>query len=316
MSVDPTNIAEEVISEETEAATTESETQEISEEVAEEVAEQEDTTEDIVEDTTEEVVEDTSSDVELEEALSSVSCEEITEVLGGDSLTEEDRSKIETVFTAAVKAKAKEVNTILEDSYKTKFDTEIEETKNTMVEQVDSYLDYIVEEWAKENALALESGIRGDIAESFIGGLKKLFEDHFITVPEGKYDIVEDLQVKNDALEDRINEEIAKSMNLNKEINAFKCREYFLESTRDLAHTEIEKLTGLSEDLDTNNFEDYKNKLDTLKEAYFNKPKAEAEEEIAAAMNEETSNEEPTYTDPMVGSFAKFISSQEKSNNF
>ena len=253
---------------------------------------------------------------DVDAVLETIDCDEIKSVFGAD-LTEEDQSKIETIFTATVREKAVQIAESLNEAFEAKTAEFVAGKKEEMTEQVDSYLDYIVEEWVKENQLAVESGVRGDIAESFIGGLKQLFEDHFISVPEGKYDLVESLQEKSDTLDEKINEEIEKNMQLHRELNAFKCREYFLESTRDLADTEIEKLTGLSESLETENFNDYQSKLDTLKEAYFNTPKAEADDaEWAAVAEDEDSNTQTnTYVDPVVGSFASYISKQQKSNS-
>lgn len=311
MSVDPTTIAEEVMidSDENleEAVAAEEETSEVTEDSDEDVVDvvvEEDTT------TTDPVVD--AVDIVLE----TIDCDEIKSVFGED-LNEEDQSKIETIFTAAVREKAAEAIKVIKETYATQNEEVLAEARETMTEQVDSYLDYIVEEWVKENQLAVESGIRGDIAESFIGGLKQLFEDHFITVPEGKYDLLECLQEKNETLSDSVNEEISKNMKLHKELNTFKCREYFLESTRDLADTEVERLTGLSEDLDTDNFNDYQGKLDTLKEAYFSTPKAEADDADWAAIAEDEDTDKPSnsYVDPAVGSFASYISRQQKSNS-
>ncbi|MBT5638483.1 MAG: T4 prohead core scaffold protein, partial [Candidatus Peribacter sp.] len=188
MSVDPSNIAEEVIIDsednlEEEAVATEEETSEVTE------ASSDADVEAIEEDTSPE-------DVDIDAVLETVDCEEIKSVLG-DDLNEEDQTKIETIFTAAVREKSAEVSELIKEAYAASNEKVLAEARETMSEQVDSYLDYIVEEWVKENQLAVESGVRGDIAESFIGGLKQLFEDHFISVPEGKYDLVESLQEKS-----------------------------------------------------------------------------------------------------------------------
>ena len=310
MSVDPTNIAEEVIldSEENleESVATEEETSEVTESSS-------DADVDV-----ETIEEDTSpEDVDIDAVLESIECEEIKSVFGKD-LNEEDQTKIETIFTAAVREKSAEVSQVIKETYAASNEKVLAEARETMSEQVDSYLDYIVEEWVKENQLAVESVVRGDIAESFIGGLKQLFEDHFITVPEGKYDLVESLQEKSDTLDEKVNEEIEKNMQLRKELNAFKCREYFLESTRDLADTEVERLSGLAEDLNTDNFNDYQGKLDTLKEAYFSTPKAEADDTEWAAIAEDedtASKTKNSFVDPSVGSFASYITRQQKMNN-
>ncbi len=307
MSVDPDQITEEVLDsvENSEGA--------IAEEV-EVVEESSDASDETAEETTEDIQVDT---VDVDAVLETIDCDEIKSVFGAD-LTEEDQSKIETIFTAAVREKAVQIAESLNEAFETKTAEFVAGKKEEMTEQVDSYLDYIVEEWVKENQLAVESGVRGDIAESFIGGLKQLFEDHFISVPEGKYDMLEGLQDKNSDLTESVNEQIEKNMELHKELNAFKCREYFLESTRDLADTEIEKLTGLSESLETENFNDYQSKLDTLKEAYFNTPKAEADDAEWAAIAEEdedSNTQTNTYVDPVVGSFASYISRQQKSNS-
>ena len=193
-------------------------------------------------------------------------------------LSEEFKRKAATVFEAAVKSKIRDEVARLENEYKSELDESIKTTKEELSEKVDTYLNYVVEEWMKENELAIERGLKGEIAEDFISGLKTLFEDHYVDIPDEKYDVLEAQSEKITELEKKLNEEMGKVIDL-KNSNSTLVREQVIsETTTDLTDTEIEKFKSLTEDVDYSDEESFREKLDTLKENYFPKQSvAEAE---------------------------------------
>ena len=219
----------------------------------------------VAEDTETEDVIDLSKDVE---ALVSADAD----------LSEEFKEKAATIFETAVKTRLAEK----EKEIQAKADKDVEEkvsaVKEEIVEKVDSYLNYVVEEWVKDNQLAVESGIRSEIAEDFISGLKNLFKEHYIDVPEEKYNVLEDMASKQKELEDKLNESMEKNVELAKELGKYSKEKIFSESTKDLADTEVEKLKELSENVEFKDDKDFSKKLDTLKESYFPKTKSEPTE--------------------------------------
>src|SRR5210317_2153512 len=190
-------------------------------------------------------------------------------VAGDDSLSEEFKQKAATVFEAAIKSKVKDIAEEIEADYNKKFEEETSKAKDELVEKVDSYLAYVVEEWMKENELALERGIKGEIAEDFIGGLKKLFEDHYIDVPDEKYDVLEDQASKIEDLEKKLNEQIEKNVEQNKVVGELKRQDIIDEASKDLADTAKEKFNKLAEEVEFSNEGDFKTKVTTIKESYF-----------------------------------------------
>jgi hypothetical protein len=221
-------------------------------------------------------------------------------VAGDDSLSEEFKQKAATVFEAAIKSKVKEIAEEIEADYNQKFEEETSKAKDELVEKVDAYLSYVVEEWMKENELALERGIKGEIAEDFISGLKKLFEDHYIDVPDEKYNVLEDQASKIEELEKKLNESIEKSVELSK-VNGTYARQIIIdESSKELAETQKEKFSKLAEEIDYKNEEDFKTKVATIKESYFGKKDSSGEIDDVAAdsntLNEDLSNAMAAYS--------------------
>ena len=184
----------------------------------------------------------------------------------------------------------------MQADYDKKLTEETSKSKDELVEKVDSYLAYVVEEWMKENELALERGIKGEIAEDFIGGLKKLFEDHYIDVPDEKYNVLEDQSSKIEELEKKLNESIEKNVELTKENGNFKRQDIIDEASKDLAETQKEKFNKLAEEIDYKNEEDFKTKVATVKESYFGKKESTSEIDDVAA---ESSQENPDLTNAM-----------------
>ena len=206
---------------------------------------------------------------------------------GEGDLSEEFKRKAATVFEAAVKSKVRDEVSRIEDDYRNELDENINANKDELTEKVDTYLNYVCEEWTKENELAIERGLKGEIAEDFISGLKQLFEDHYIDVPNEKYDVLEAQSEKISQLEAKLNEAIEKNVSM-KTDNAQLVREQVIsEMSSDLAETEIEKFKSLTEDVDFVDEDSYKEKLETLKENYFPKVKTVVAETVD---NVETGN--------------------------
>ena len=204
---------------------------------------------------------------------------------GENDLSEEFKAKAATIFEAAIKSKVKEIAEEMEADYNKKFEDETSKTKSELVEKVDAYLNYVVQEWMKENELAVEKGIKGEIAEDFINGLKKLFEDHYIDVPDEKYDVLEDQASKIEDLENKLNEQIAKNVELNKEKSLSEKSNILADVASDLADTSKEKFAKLTEEVEFTNAEDFKNKVMTIKESYFgNKKEANSDSEVDNAV--------------------------------
>ena len=190
-------------------------------------------------------------------------------------LSEDFKDKAATIFETAVKTRIKEQTKIIEAQYVKKLASETETVKEAMVEKVDSYLNYVVEEWMKENELAVERGIRTEIAEDFITGLKGLFKEHYIDVPEEKYNVLDDLTGQVKDLESKLNEQIEKNVNLSKDVSESKRKSLVISVSEDLADTEKEKFASMAENVEYDSAEKFQEKLETIKESYFPKTKIE-----------------------------------------
>jgi hypothetical protein len=190
-------------------------------------------------------------------------------------LSEEFKEKAATIFETAVKTRIKEQTKIIEAQFEEKLASETETVKEAMVEKVDSYLNYVVEEWMKENELAVERGIRTEIAEDFITGLKGLFKEHYIDVPEEKYNVLDDLTGQVKDLESKLNEQIEKNVNLSKDVSESKRESLVISVSEDLADTEKEKFSSMAENVEYDSAEKFQEKLETIKESYFPKTKIE-----------------------------------------
>ena len=190
-------------------------------------------------------------------------------------LSDEFKEKAATIFETAVRTRIKEQEAKLKIQYDEKLSKESETIKEAMADKVDAYLNYVVEEWMKENELAVERGIRTEIAEDFITGLKTLFKEHYIDVPEEKYNVLDDLTNEKDKLEEKLNEKIKENVELNKQVGEFTRDKLIGEVGSDLADTELEKFTSMAANVEYDNAEKFKEKLETVKESYFPKTKQE-----------------------------------------
>jgi len=212
------------------------------------------------------IAEDSIDDIDLSDDVKAL-------VSSDADLSEEFKEKAATIFETAVKTRIKEQTKIIEAQYEKKLASETDTVKEAMVEKVDSYLNYVVEEWMKENELAVERGIRTEIAEDFITGLKGLFKEHYIDVPEEKYNVLDDLTGQVKDLEDKLNEQIEKNVNLSKDVSESNREKLIAQVSEDLADTEKEKFGSMAENVEYDSAEKFQEKLETIKESYFPKTK-------------------------------------------
>jgi hypothetical protein len=195
--------------------------------------------------------------------------EDIDALLEGENLSEEFTTKATTIFEAAVLARAEMVVEEVEAELMEQFETAVEEIKEDMASKVDDYLNYMVEEWVKDNQLAIEKGLRSEIVEDFIDGLRNLFVEHYIDIPADKVDVVEELTTKVEELENSLNEQIKSSVELKKEINEHKKIEAIYTACEGLTQTQVEKMKSLAEGVEFTTGEEFNSKMETLKESYF-----------------------------------------------
>ena len=244
------------------------------EEVTDEVvAEAEETTEEEVvaeAETTEEEVVSEEEVTETEEIVAEYSVEEdVNALLAGEELSEEFQEKARTIFETAINAKVATIREELEAKYEEKFVEEIASAKESLAERVDSYLEYVADEWMSENQLAVETGLKADMTESFLTGMKSLFEEHYVQIPEEKYDVLESMVEKLDDMETKLNEQIEKNITLNARLSESASDVILNDVSEGLAQTQKEKLASLAESVEFESEEQYRGKLETLKESYF-----------------------------------------------
>ena len=245
---------EDVVSEEEEVSTDEV------------VAEEETTTEEVVaeeETTEEEVVAEAPDYTEI-----SID-EDVNALVEGEELSEEFKEKAKTILEAAVKGKVVQIKEVLDAEYEAKLLEEVEEIKGALNERVDSYLEYVSDEWFTENQLAVQGGLKEELTESFMTGLKSLFEEHYVTIPEEKYDVLQSMVEKLDDMESKLNEQIEKNVSLNQRLSESASDVILADVSEGLADTQREKLASLSESVEFVSEETYREKLETLKESYF-----------------------------------------------
>jgi hypothetical protein len=233
--------------------------------------------------------------------------EDLDALLGGENLSEEFVTKASTIFEAAVIARAEEVIAEAEIALTEQFESAVEEIKEDLAAKVDDYLNYMVEEWMKENALAIEKGLRAEIVEDFITGLKGLFEEHYIDIPEEKVQVVEELTSKVEELEDALNEQIARGIELSKSLNEQKKIEAIYTACEGLTQTQVEKLKSLAEGVEFTTEEEFVTKVDVLKESYF---KADVVVADNSAFDEVLVEDEKkqVFSDPSMEVYTKAIS--------
>ena len=267
------------------------------EEIEDEVVAEEETAEE------EEVVaeEETSEEetvAEEEEVIEYDIEEDVNALLAGEELSEEFQEKAKVIFETAINAKVSQIQVELEEKYSSVFAEEVETFKGELSERVDSYLEYVADEWFQENALVIDQGLKTEMTESFLSGMKDLFEAHYVEIPEDKYDVVHNMVDKLDDMETKLNEQIEKNVSLNKRL-AESVADGILDQVSDgLAQTQKEKLASLAESVEFESEEEYREKLETLKESYF-APKKQSSSAKTETLSEGVSNDHQQYSGSM-----------------
>ena len=214
----------------------------------------------------EEVVAESES--EQEEEIIDVE-QDIQALLEGEELSEEFQTKARTIFEAAIRTKLSEIKEQVKVSYEEKLVEEVASIKEELKDRVDSYLEYVADEWVQENKIAIEHGLKSEMTESFLEGMRGLFEEHYVTIPEEKYDVIESMVDKLDEMEDKLNEQIEKNVALNKRLSESTADVIFADVTEGLAQTQRDKLASLIENVEFESEESYREKISTLRKSYF-----------------------------------------------
>ena len=270
-------------------------------EIVDEVIEEEEVATDEVvaeEETTEEV------EVDIEE--------DVNALFGGEDLSEEFKEKAKLVFETALNAKVSEVKEALEAKYSETLEERIAEEKSALSERVDNYLEYVADEWFTENALAVEQGLKTDMTESFLSGMKSLFEEHYVTIPDDKYDVLESMVEKLDDMETKLNEQIEKNVSLNSRLGESVANGILESVSEGLASTQKEKLASLSESVEFDGEESYREKLETLRESYFSS-KAKSPTAKSDTISEGVDSADATDVSNSMAAYMKTLSAFKQS---
>ena len=264
--------------------------------LAETINENEESAEEVVEEIPADEVE--SDEIASEELSVDVS-EDVAALINGEELTEEFKTKAATIFEAAVVTRVKQEVAKLEEQLDSRLEEQVESIKEGLIEKVDGYLNYIVEQWISDNELALESGMKNEILESFVAGMKGLFEQHYIEMPEEKFDVLGDLQEQVESVESKLNEQLEANVALAKEINEMKRAAAVSEFSNGMTDTDAEKFTGLAEELAFEDVDSFKVKLQTIKENYFGKKQNTVVESIITDAPVQLNEDAPAVTGAM-----------------
>ena len=247
------------------------------------------------------VAEEESTETEAVDLNAAIE-EDVNALLSGEDLSEEFKEKAKTIFEASINAKITDIENQLNEEYNKKLTEEVESIKVELTERTDAYLEYVADEWMKENALAVERGIKTEMTESFMEGMKKLFEEHYVTLPEDKYDVLENMVDKLDEMESKLNEQIEKNVALNQRLSESTAQTIINNVAEGLAVSQKEKLQSLAESVEFESEESYRGKIETLKESYFGQKKAPS---TASAPQE--LKEEAAHTEPATGAMAAYL---------
>ena len=234
--------------------------------------------------------------------------EDVAALLNGEELSEEFKAKAETIFEAAVMTRVKSEVARIEEGYEAKLLEATEQIKEGLVEQVDGYLDYVVEQWIAQNEIALEHGMKSEIMEGFVAGMKSLFEEHYIDIPEEKFDVLGSLEEQVEQLEAKLNEQVAANVELNKTVGEMKRAEIVAEAAEGLTDTEVEKLQGLAEELAYEDAESFAKKVQTIRESYFTtKAQADVTSVVTDAPVESLNEETVKSVDPQMAAYLSVL---------
>ena len=256
----------------------------------EETATEEESTDVVAEEETseEEVIEEEEEKIDIEA--------DVAALIEGEELSEEFQAKAKTIFEGAIRSKVAEIKEELQESYATALVEELDKIKEGLTERVDAYLEYVADEWMQENALQVENGLKTEMTESFLSGMKTLFEDHYVTIPEEKYDVLNSMVDKLDEMENKLNEQIDRNVALNRRLAESNADGVFAAVAEGLADTQKEKLATLAENVEFESETDYREKLVTFKESYF-PSKTSAPKSTSENLSEEVSTDEVASVD-------------------
>jgi hypothetical protein len=235
------------------------------EELVEAEEEEATTEEEVVEDSVETEADEEEEEVEEEYDIQ----QDVNALLQGEELSEEFQEKARTIFEAAIKAKVAEIKEQIQSHYEEQLVEQVASIKSELVDRVDAYLEYVAEEWIQENELAIEHGLKTEMTESFLTGMKGLFEEHYVVIPEDKYDVIESMVDKLDEMEAKLNEQIDRNVALNRRLAESVADVIFAEVSEGLALSQKDKLASLAENVEFDSEENYREKLVTLRESYF-----------------------------------------------
>jgi hypothetical protein len=238
------------------------------------------------------VAEEESTETEAVDLNAAIE-EDVNALLSGEDLSEEFKEKAKTIFEASINAKITDIENQLNEEYAKALTEQVEEIKVELTERTDAYLEYVAQEWMEENALQVENGIKTEMTESFMEGMKKLFEEHYVTLPEDKYDVLENMVDKLDEMETKLNEQIEKNVALNQKLGESTAQTIFNNVAEGLAVSQKEKLQSLAESVEFESEESYRGKIETLKESYFGQKKATTTTSAPQELKEEAAHVEP-----------------------
>ena len=238
------------------------------------------------------VAEEESTETEAVDLNAAIE-EDVNALLSGEDLSEEFKEKAKTIFEASINAKITDIENQLNEEYNKKLTEEVETIKVELTERTDAYLEYVAQEWMEENAIAVERGIKTEMTESFMEGMKKLFEEHYVTLPDDKYDVLENMVDKLDEMETKLNEQIEKNVALNQRLGESTAQTIFNNVAEGLAVSQKEKLQSLAESVEFESEESYRGKIETLKESYFGAKKTTTTTSAPQELKEEAAHVEP-----------------------
>ena len=247
------------------------------------------------------VAEEETTETEAVDLNSAIE-EDVNALLSGEDLSEEFKEKAKVIFEASINAKITDIENQLNEEYSKKLTEEVETIKVELTERTDAYLEYVAQEWMEDNALAVERGIKTEMTESFMEGMKKLFEEHYVQLPEDKYDVLENMVDKLDEMETKLNEQIERNVALNQKLGESTAQTIFNNVAEGLATSQKEKLKGLAESVEFESEESYRGKIETLKESYFGQKKT-----TSTASAPQELKEEAAHTEPATGAMAAYL---------
>ena len=235
--------------------------------------------------------------------------EDLAALFGGEELSEEFQEKARTIFEAAVNSKVNEIQEAMTEEYEKTLTEHLEGVKSELIERTDAYLEYVSDEWLKENAIEVEHGLKTEMTESFLQGMKGLFEDHYVSIPDDKYDVLESMVNKLDDMEGKLNEQIEKNISLNKRLGESTADGIFSEVSEGLAETQKEKLHSLAEGIEFEGEDAYREKIVTLRESYFpSNNKSKVSSNKSETISEGIANEEIVDNGAAMNSYLSALS--------